>query len=113
MSMKCPNDGTTLVMSERVGVQIDYCPECRGVWLERGVLDRIIEHSGSRDERRDDHDKHDDHHDRHHEHHEHHDHEHHRHEDDEYDDHDKHDERHGRKRNRLSDIAGLFGGGED
>lgn len=33
--MKCPNDGTTLMMSERVGVQIDNCPECRGVWLER------------------------------------------------------------------------------
>lgn len=41
--MKCPNDATTLVMSERSGVEIDYCPECRGVWLDRGELDKIID----------------------------------------------------------------------
>lgn len=41
--MKCPNDSTTLVMSERAGVEIDYCPECRGVWLDRGELDKILE----------------------------------------------------------------------
>ncbi len=41
--MKCPNDAATLVMSERSGVEIDYCPECRGVWLDRGELDKIIE----------------------------------------------------------------------
>jgi Zn-finger nucleic acid-binding protein len=41
--MKCPNDATTLVMSERAGVEIDYCPECRGVWLDRGELDKIID----------------------------------------------------------------------
>ncbi|SFN81015.1 zf-TFIIB domain-containing protein [Mycetocola miduiensis] len=41
--MKCPNDSATLVMSERSGVEIDYCPECRGVWLDRGELDKIIE----------------------------------------------------------------------
>ncbi|WP_207457340.1 TFIIB-type zinc ribbon-containing protein [Herbiconiux sp. SYSU D00978] len=41
--MKCPNDQTTLVMSERSGIEIDYCPECRGVWLDRGELDKIIE----------------------------------------------------------------------
>jgi uncharacterized protein len=41
--MKCPNDSTTLVMSERAGVEIDYCPECRGVWLDRGELDKIID----------------------------------------------------------------------
>jgi Zn-finger nucleic acid-binding protein len=41
--MKCPNDATTLVMSERAGVEIDYCPECRGVWLDRGELDKILE----------------------------------------------------------------------
>lgn len=41
--MKCPTDGTTLVMSERAGVEIDYCPECRGVWLDRGELDKILE----------------------------------------------------------------------
>ena len=41
--MKCPNDSATLVMSERAGVEIDYCPECRGVWLDRGELDKIID----------------------------------------------------------------------
>ena len=45
--MKCPNDGTTLLMNERNGVEIDYCPECRGVWLDRGELDKIIERSVS------------------------------------------------------------------
>jgi Zn-finger nucleic acid-binding protein len=34
-------------MSERSGVEIDYCPECRGVWLDRGELDKIIERAGS------------------------------------------------------------------
>ncbi len=44
--MKCPNDcATPLVMSERQGVEIDYCPTCRGVWLDRGELDKIIERS--------------------------------------------------------------------
>lgn len=43
--MKCPNDDTTLVMSERQGIEIDYCPTCRGVWLDRGELDKIIERS--------------------------------------------------------------------
>lgn len=42
-AMKCPVDGTTLVMSERSGIEIDYCPSCRGVWLDRGELDKIIE----------------------------------------------------------------------
>ncbi len=41
--MKCPNCNATLVMTERSGVEIDYCPECRGVWLDRGELDKIIE----------------------------------------------------------------------
>jgi Zn-finger nucleic acid-binding protein len=41
--MKCPNDSSTLVMSERAGVEIDYCPECRGVWLDRGELDKILD----------------------------------------------------------------------
>jgi Zn-finger nucleic acid-binding protein len=43
--MKCPIDGTPLVMTDRSGVEIDYCPECRGVWLDRGELDKIIERS--------------------------------------------------------------------
>ena len=41
--MACPVDGTTLTMSERSGIEIDYCPTCRGVWLDRGELDKIIE----------------------------------------------------------------------
>jgi len=56
--MQCPVDGTTLLMSERQGVEIDYCPQCRGVWLDRGELDKLIERSddddgGRRDEHRD------------------------------------------------------------
>jgi Zn-finger nucleic acid-binding protein len=43
--MQCPTDGTTLTMSERGGIEIDYCPTCRGVWLDRGELDKIIERS--------------------------------------------------------------------
>jgi len=43
--MKCPLDGTELVMTDRTGVEIDYCPRCRGVWLDRGELDKIIERS--------------------------------------------------------------------
>ena len=45
--MDCPVDGTTLVMSERSGIEIDYCPSCRGVWLDRGELDKIIERNAS------------------------------------------------------------------
>ncbi len=41
--MKCPIDGSELVMTDRQGVEIDYCPKCRGVWLDRGELDKIIE----------------------------------------------------------------------
>ncbi|HEY0918850.1 zf-TFIIB domain-containing protein [Devosia sp.] len=41
--MKCPHDGVELMMSERQGIEIDYCPLCRGVWLDRGELDKIIE----------------------------------------------------------------------
>src|SRR4051794_33268762 len=44
-AMACPNDGATLVMSDRQGIGIDYCPACRGVWLDRGELDKIIERS--------------------------------------------------------------------
>lgn len=43
--MKCPIDGAELVIAERSGVEIDYCPKCRGVWLDRGELDKIIERS--------------------------------------------------------------------
>ena len=43
--MKCPTCNVDLVMSERQGIEIDYCPQCRGVWLDRGELDKIIERS--------------------------------------------------------------------
>lgn len=41
--MNCPNDNTTLVMTERSSIEIDYCPQCRGVWLDKGELDKILE----------------------------------------------------------------------
>lgn len=41
--MRCPIDGNELVISDRGGVEIDYCPQCRGVWLDRGELDKIID----------------------------------------------------------------------
>ena len=42
--MKCPVcRDVTLLMSEKRGVEIDYCPECRGIWLDRGELDKLIE----------------------------------------------------------------------
>ena len=43
--MKCPNCQVDLMMTERQGIEIDYCPQCRGVWLDRGELDKIIERS--------------------------------------------------------------------
>jgi len=44
--MKCPVcSDARLVISDRQGIEIDYCPECRGVWLDRGELDKIIERS--------------------------------------------------------------------
>jgi Zn-finger nucleic acid-binding protein len=43
--MKCPIDDADLVIAERQGIEIDYCPKCRGVWLDRGELDKIIERS--------------------------------------------------------------------
>ncbi len=43
--MKCPIDGSDLMMTDRQGIEIDYCPKCRGVWLDRGELDKLIEKS--------------------------------------------------------------------
>jgi Zn-finger nucleic acid-binding protein len=45
--MLCPIDRTPLVMSERQNIEIDYCPTCRGVWLDRGELDKILERSAA------------------------------------------------------------------
>ncbi len=41
--MKCPNCNETLLMAERHQVEIDYCPNCRGVWLDRGELDKLLQ----------------------------------------------------------------------
>nr|WP_066794408.1 zf-TFIIB domain-containing protein [Sphingomonas soli] len=46
-SFTCPVDGATLVPTERSGIEIDHCPTCRGVWLDRGELDKIIERSAA------------------------------------------------------------------
>lgn len=45
--MQCPTCHVDLVMSDRSGVEIDYCPRCRGVWLDRGELDKILERAGA------------------------------------------------------------------
>ncbi len=49
--MKCPLDGAELLITERQGVEIDYCPTCRGVWLDRGELDKLVERAESYDKR--------------------------------------------------------------
>lgn len=46
-AMLCPVCEVPLLMTERQGVEIDYCPQCRGVWLDRGELDKIIERSAA------------------------------------------------------------------
>jgi Zn-finger nucleic acid-binding protein len=51
--MLCPIDGSTLLLSERQGIEIDYCPQCRGVWLDRGELDKLIDRSDDDDDDRD------------------------------------------------------------
>jgi Zn-finger nucleic acid-binding protein len=48
--MNCPVDGSELRIADRSGVEIDYCPQCRGVWLDRGEMDKIIERAGAFDE---------------------------------------------------------------
>lgn len=77
--MLCPVCNINLVLSDRNGIEIDYCPQCRGVWLDRGELDKIIER-GNRprdhrehdrdddryEERHDSRDHHDSRHDNHH-----------------------------------------------
>jgi uncharacterized protein len=69
--MKCPVCNVDLTMSERQGIEIDYCPKCRGVWLDRGELDKIIERSTSEipqaQYRESDYDHQDKHRDKHHE----------------------------------------------
>ncbi|MEK7256949.1 MAG: zf-TFIIB domain-containing protein [Bacteroidota bacterium] len=52
--MKCPKCNVDLLMTDRQGVEIDYCPTCRGVWLDRGELDKIIERSETAFSKKDD-----------------------------------------------------------
>ena len=70
LMMKCPACSVDLVMTDRQGVEIDYCPKCRGVWLDRGELDKIIERSTSetsqRSSRESDYDRRDSHQGKHH-----------------------------------------------
>jgi len=49
VGMPCPVCKVPLVMSDRQGVEIDYCPQCRGVWLDRGELDKIIERNAAQE----------------------------------------------------------------
>ncbi|MDB5192428.1 MAG: hypothetical protein JWQ96_1991 [Segetibacter sp.] len=51
--MKCPNCDATLVMSEKQGVEIDYCPNCRGLWLDKGELEKIMERTSTHYSNRD------------------------------------------------------------
>lgn len=44
--MNCPSCAEELRLTERSGIEIDYCPKCRGVWLDRGELDKLIDRSG-------------------------------------------------------------------
>jgi Zn-finger nucleic acid-binding protein len=46
-AMQCPVCRVPLAMSDRQGIEIDYCPQCRGVWLDRGELDKIVERSAA------------------------------------------------------------------
>ncbi len=48
--MQCPFDSSPLQVVNRHGVEIDWCPSCKGVWLERGELDKIIERAGDDDD---------------------------------------------------------------
>lgn len=43
--MLCPHCNATLLMTDRQGIEIDYCPKCRGIWLDRGELEKLIERS--------------------------------------------------------------------
>lgn len=64
-NMKCPICNVPLVMADKQGVEIDYCPQCRGIWLDRGELEKIIDRSNTigfgREHHDDDHDHHNDH----------------------------------------------------
>ena len=54
--MNCPVCNVNLLMSEKQGIEIDYCPKCRGIWLDRGELEKIIERSNAEMPRKDERD---------------------------------------------------------
>jgi uncharacterized protein len=57
--MKCPQcQDVTLTIAERQGVEIDYCPQCRGIWLDRGELDKLIERAVPQERADDGHGRH-------------------------------------------------------
>lgn len=82
--MICPRCNTQLQISNDHDVEIDHCPQCRGIWLDRGELEKIIQRSSDYSFRHDSHD--DDHHSPH------------------YNSHHEHDHHSGRKRSFLSDL---------
>lgn len=45
--MKCPTCNVDLLITDKQGIEIDYCPKCRGIWLDRGELDKIVEKSAN------------------------------------------------------------------
>ena len=54
--MKCPSCNETLLMSDKKGIEIDYCPNCRGIWLDRGELEKIIDRSADHYSKRENYD---------------------------------------------------------
>jgi len=66
--MNCPVCNVTLLMAEKQGVEIDYCPKCRGIWLDRGELEKIIDKSNQYEQSRHSEPRYDKHHDDDHDH---------------------------------------------
>lgn len=87
--MRCPVDGAGLVISERSNIEIDYCPECRGIWLDYGELEKLLDGNRRYDRSHDNHD---------------------RHESRDRDNRHQNDERNGRKRERGGFLEDVFGG---
>lgn len=54
--MKCPSCNETLLISEKKGIEIDYCPKCRGIWLDRGELEKLLERSAEHYSKRENYD---------------------------------------------------------
>ena len=55
--MNCPKCNVTLAMMDKQGVEVDYCPQCRGVWLDRGELDKLMERAGDHYSKRENYDR--------------------------------------------------------